>query len=159
MEAYDGVDVTPAYILQVPTARKPETILSVVESSNNFYRKGYWRLAHYLQTTVNRRDIPVVSHNSGTFGFVTFASPPPPKRKRWNKDLHRWESRQTQVCVRSSHIPQEGNAVLLQYFTEDPDPSLPWRSGKYGRPRIKLRRGWADISNSGFTPGLPATIL
>jgi hypothetical protein len=41
MEAYDGCNVTPSYILQLPVPGRPESIASVVASSNNFYKRGF----------------------------------------------------------------------------------------------------------------------
>jgi len=153
MEAYDGVDVTPAYILQVPVLDKPKSIASVVASSNNFYVRGWWRVASYLQDNVNQlRKILVVAHDSGAFGYVTFGPTPPYLgKRRWNEEWQLEEVLVTTIKVTVPRIRTEGDSVFLQYFTEEPAQDLPWQSGLNGRSRIKLRREWVDITSIGLT--------
>lgn len=142
VEAYDGYDVTPSYVLQIPVARKPESIISSVECSNNFYRRGWLHTAEYLRRTIPMGGIPFVSYDSGAFGYICRTQVPLPPKRRWNKDLHIYEYKVTKIRSRSPKIRQEGCSVLLQFFTEDPPQDSSWESGVAQRSRIKLIPGW-----------------
>jgi hypothetical protein len=143
LEAYKGVDVTPAYILQFPEGPRPESIAGMVATTNNFFWKGWWHAAVYLQSTIPYQ-IGVVEPDSGAFGYESptarYLRPP----VRWNKYLHHWESKRTTLKVRSPRNSVEGYGPLLQYFTENPSPDSPWKSGVGSRPRIKIRREWVE---------------
>jgi len=145
MEAYEGHDVTPAYILQVPDARKPETIISAVECSNNFYKKGWWRTAAYIKSIVPRGNIPVVHRTSGCFGFTSNLHPENPKRVRWNEDLHVYETLITQPKAVSKKFKIRNESALLQFFTEEPDPTVMWESGVAQKPRLRLEKRWVNL--------------
>ncbi|UJQ85699.1 MAG: putative replicase protein [Hampduvirus faecihabitans] len=145
MEVYDGVDVTPSYILQLPTATRPGTIASFVECANNFHRRGWWHTASRMTEMLEGLNIPLVSHRSGSFGLVTFGSVPTPKRVRWNQNLHKWEAFVTTIRGSCTRLPVQSWSALLQYFVEAPPQTIVWGSGWSGRPRIKLRRGWEGL--------------
>jgi hypothetical protein len=148
LEAYDGIDVTPAYVLRVLESQRPEsepeTTVSIVESSNNFFRKGWWQAADYLRTTVAGAKIEPVPIDSGLFGFVSFSGGIP-SRTRWNKFLQREEFRTMVPYAKVRRKKPNTGSGLLQYFTEEPSPDLPWASGAVQRPRLKLRRGWVEV--------------
>jgi hypothetical protein len=55
MDAYDGVDVTPGYIRKIYQPSSPEALVSVVECSNNLYKKGLWHLADSLLRQFHRK--------------------------------------------------------------------------------------------------------
>jgi len=145
LEVYDGVDVTPAYIRRVPDARRPESIASVVESSNNFFMKGWWRAAEAIKSTVQLQNIVPVSADSGLFGWKTFTPNPQRYRTRWNDLLHRYEYRTLKLVSKVRKRPVNDFAALLQYFTEDPDPLCSWESGVVLRPKTKLVLGWEPL--------------
>lgn len=74
VDAYAGVDVTPTYVLEVCRETRPESIVSVVASSNNFLLQGMFETAAYLQSTVPikiRRRIPTVPIGSEAFGWYS----------------------------------------------------------------------------------------
>lgn len=52
MDAFGGVDVTPAYLRQPYSPSQPESLKSLIEVSNNFHKKGFWRTAERLLKTV-----------------------------------------------------------------------------------------------------------
>lgn len=143
MDAFMGYDVSPAY-WHGPCESKPESIVSTVECSNNFYSKGLLHTAEYVRTTLGR-NVPYVSCGSGRFGLSCRTSAPTKAKIRWNKKLQRIEAKVWRVYTRQTveSIPTYG--PLLQYFIEEPAMDLPWVSGARGRPCLRLRQGWEGI--------------
>lgn len=154
LEAFDGVDVTPAYVLRIPEARRPESVVSAVESSNNFHRKGWWHAAAAIKKTVTVSKILTVSAGSGTFGWMSFCGGKENSRKRYSSTLHRDET--LGICIRTKvkKVPATGGGPLLQYFTEAPPADVVWQSGAPGRPSLKLRLGW--VATTDLQDCLPA---
>jgi len=131
VEAYDGVDVTPAYVLQVPDSANPESIISTVEASNNFYKKGWWRTATYLMSTIESIEkISIVDIGSGAFGFQSVCGSIPDKPNFWrirrDHDNQTWLTRTRRLKSVVKVTKTESNSALLQQFTEAPDPTIPW---------------------------------
>lgn len=147
LEVYAGVDVTPAYYLREPESRKPETIVSAVESSNNFHMKGWWKAADTIKRTVTGCYVTPVSIRSGCFGWRTFSKGVPPLKQRWNPNLQRTEIRVGKLHCRQQRRAIEGISPLLQYFIEAPNPDnyVNWKSGVDGISRTKLVRGWEEV--------------
>lgn len=149
MDAYAGVDVTPAYVLEVCDKTRPESVVSVVESSNNFWKKGLWETARYLQSTVPRelrKKIPVVSTDSGAFGWLFIGDDGIPElKKRWNTRLHRWEQQVLVILDRFKRVCSGGYESLLQYLTELPSPDILWQSGVSSRTQVSLSLRWVPV--------------
>jgi hypothetical protein len=149
MDAYAGVDVTPAYVLEVCDKTRPESVVSVVESSNNFWKKGLYDTARYLQSTVPqelRKKIPVVSTDSGAFGWLFIGDDGIPElKKRWNTRLHRWEQQVLVILDRFKRVCSGGYESLLQYLTELPSPDILWSSGVSSRTQVSLSLRWVPV--------------
>lgn len=156
MDAYNGVEVTPAYVLEVCDKTRPESVVSTVESSNNFFRKGFWDTAKYLQSTVPweiRRRIPVVSSDSGAFGWASFTGDRYSGLKgRYNRHLQRAEVQVLILVSKMKYHSAGGWPSLLQYFTECPgdrtkvelDYLAPQKRelGVGSRPKVSLNLRW-----------------
>lgn len=150
MDAYAGEDVTPAYVLEPPTETRPESIASVVAASNNFYRRGWFEAAAYLQSTVPdkiAKAIRVVPVGSGAFGWESYTGKMwmAPKR-RFSTTLHQWEVSTITFKTKCERDDVQGWGRLLQYYTEAPVPDALfgeyWQGGVNGRPAISLSRRW-----------------
>lgn len=141
VEVYNGVDVTPSYIIKGPQTRGPGSLISLVDTSNNFFMKGFWRLSDWLRSTAGRAGIAVLGINSGLFGWKSYVGHGPVKT-RWNPHLQRIEFRTRKLVSKQSCEPVERNSSLLQYFTEAPEPDFFWQSGRRSVPSLKLRGGW-----------------
>ncbi len=121
MDAYDGVDVTPAYFRQVysPAAT---SLYSVIQCSNNFHKKGMWYTADYVLKTVppqERIKIPVVDKDSGAFGIVSFSGGSTSHLpRRWNEKLHKEEVKVLSVAMQPKRIRGQGHGDLLQFFDQ-----------------------------------------
>jgi hypothetical protein len=148
MDAYDGYDVTPVYILQKPNGRKPESIESVVASHNHFVRNGYEHAASYLKKTTMLAmpylGIPTCSVGSDlglvweSYDGLSLLG----LQKRYNKQLHRMEVQCHTSYARVRTKVHTGLMSLLQYFTEAPKPDDPWVAGWRTKPASQIRRRW-----------------
>lgn len=93
VDAYDGEVVTPTYLRRIPphNKRNSDSIISWVATANQFYLKGYWRVAehmfHQCETIIGR--LPYVGPESAGLGRQTFLQ----RRTigRWNPKLMRYE--------------------------------------------------------------------
>jgi hypothetical protein len=150
MDCFDGVDVTPSYIPRPPKERQPESIASQVSASNNFFRRGYWRTAAYLQSQTPGKDLPVVAVGSGALGFESFCGSPI-KETFFDDELHREYILAPKIRSKVDRIESESGDQLLQFFTEAPDPldGVLWHVGYVGRPRQSLRRGRVYLEDLG----------
>lgn len=76
MDAFEGMSVTPTYIRQMPPLDRHDarSLVSWVASSNDFYKRGYWRTAWVMRKRVNKilGDLPYVSETSPALGYTTF---------------------------------------------------------------------------------------
>lgn len=148
LDAFEGNDVTPTYIMSLPQRSKPESISSVVSSHNNYLAKGWLQAAAYLEQTVRRecKSILSVSMDSGVFGLQTYDIPNNQHlKRRWNTRFHRLEYRSICVQTQSIRTRDQGESMILQYFTERPRPSDAWVAGVSSIPRIKLTSRWVYI--------------
>ncbi len=120
-EAYDGHDVTRISVNTTPVVSKPESVVSSVDTHNNFLMKGYVRTADYLKRRVvswKRYFFPLTRPGSGSVGWYDIAWwDRSSLRKRWNPSLQRVEYRVTRAYARSRTVPTRGVSMLLQYFT------------------------------------------
>ncbi len=146
MDAYDGIDVTPAYLRKF-YSDTPESLPSIIEASNNFFKKGYWRTADYLVKTVpeSERKLIPVGTGLGAVGMYSFCGTSVDHlHSRWNRDYHRVEYRVIDIDVRVDPKPGHGEGSLFQFFHEEPDPLLPYRSGQASTPRLRKKRRWVS---------------
>lgn len=160
MDAYAGVEVTPTYVLDLYDTTRPSTLASVTECANNLHLAGWWSASEALESTVPRKmrdQLPIVAASSGCHGRISFCGERLSHlRSRWNADLHRREFRTISVVTLPSRISTDGNASLLQYFMEAPNPTLEaywssdetselpskWTVGYDERPRLGIKSRW-----------------
>lgn len=154
MDAFQGVDVTPAYMRTLHDPSNPETLVSVIEVSNNFYRKGWWNTSTAILKTVDDKiiaDLAVTSKGTGSISLFTFGSNSKyPARSRYNKMLHRTEYLTYTLDQHPGVDQGTGEASLIQYFTESPgrelwgssEPLASWSSGQARKPTLRIKRRW-----------------
>ncbi len=156
MDAFNGVDVTPAYLRGVYDSRNPESLGSVIEVSNNFYKRGWWHASDAVLKTVDSKLISqfaVTPKGSGTNVLFTYGAPSYPTKRRWNEQLHRLEYLTISLSQQTEYSKGRGEASLFQYFTECPTPLLwshfeplsNWESGRARAPSLRLKRRWEEI--------------
>ncbi|UJQ85965.1 MAG: putative replicase protein [Boldovirus faecadaptatum] len=150
VDAYDGVDVTPKYILEMYDELRPSSVESVRESSNNLFEAGLWLTSERLLRTLPASIIskmPVVGHGSGFPGLTSFCGTSVSSlRRRWNDDLQRFEVRTVSISNEARRVKSKGSACLLQYFLEAPQPDsmVTWSSGYDERPRLRVKTRWVE---------------
>lgn len=151
VDGYDGHDVTKVSVLTMPAVSKPESVVSSVDSHNNFFMRGYFETASYIRRTVeslNRYRFFDLRAGSDAFGWFSADDFQYNGRdSRWNEQLQRVEYRVTSLSCAVSRKLSEGRSMVLQYFTEVQHPpiSKEIRLGTPSVPPIKLRWRWEPL--------------
>lgn len=148
VDAFRGQVVTPVYWKE-PNSGRPGSVASVVDTHNNFYRRGYCRVAHYLASTIRKHESAYVPAESGVFGLHSRLMPNPLLlyKSRWNKDLQLSEVLIPQIKSRQVNTVDEDDSVLLQFFTEDPQLQYNWMPGFKQRMIAKIRLSWVALES------------
>ncbi len=155
-DAYDGEDVTPAYLREIYSPA-PESLSSIIECSNNFFEKGWWHAAMYVQKTVPMNELKlvrIVKTGSGTLGLRSFSGEDNSHlRSRWNPYLHRSEIRT--ICVESKVIRAAGKGLgnLTQFFYDYSfKDSLvditPYSGGQVVAPKSRKTSRWVSVDDT-----------
>lgn len=146
MDAFCGSDVTAAYILGSYDG-SPSSMATTIETANNFHKRGLWNTA---QVVVNflpekeRKLLLVVGSEGGGLGLFSYCGRTTAHLKRkWNPNYQREESIALTVTSKVTKTQGRDLSSLTQYFTERPDPSLPWSSGQVSR--VKLRKSLTRV--------------
>lgn len=147
VDAYHGVEVTPAY-WHAPYRRKcPETFASTIATANNFYKKFMVNAAECLAATVRHRFVPMVSMSSGVLGLQSFVKPPPPLlKRRWNRHTQQEEILVHSLIAIGCKEPTNDDSAILQFLTESPSPYENWESGAPQRPCLEVRARWVPLA-------------
>nr|UJQ85633.1 MAG: putative replicase protein [Leviviridae sp.] len=150
VEAYGGSDVTPCYALTVPAKTVPYSLVSSVATAHNFALRGYWYVAEFIKRATHKAglvetDLPFVEPGSGTLGWPSpMGSDWSHLRSRWNHDLQRIEFFIRRVQTRTTKLADRGASKVLQYFVENPLPTVSWQSGVPSKVRVLTRRAWVS---------------
>jgi len=157
IDAYDGHDVTPVRIKSLCLKPKHETADSVLMTSNNLFKRGYWNLAAWLDSTLTGYKIPVVYYSHGrpkTPGRLSFLSESkilgakanPGFKTRFNSRLHRWETEIHHLISKADVRRADGWHDLYQFFIDKPQSSW-WKPTAFeagvvlGNSSV-MKRGW-----------------
>jgi len=144
VDSFDGTNVTPVYWKQ-PYDGGPESLSSVVECRNNFYKKFLLNTAAYLESTLPR-GLPQVAMDSGVFGLKTRFRPLNNELpRRYSERLHRVEARVLSMISTQRRTPTNDDTALLQYFTEEPSPDNIWVHGVPQRPQLRMKKRWVPL--------------
>ena len=155
LDAYAGVDVTPVYVRKLPQRCRPASIVSAVDTRNNFYFRGYTSVADRIRRRVPLGDIPTVGVGAGAFGYWSWYGPQVSKILV-DRSYQRPYARGYLLVADKTRAVAETNATLLQFFTEGSHAAqgMPWTAGYEQRPRLTLRRGKVGLQEMGGTPTL-----
>ena len=154
MDAFDGVEVTPTYIREVPPRDKQSAkqIISWVKTANHFYLKGLWYAAQYMRNHVESilGVLPIVGDDCAGLGWRSVLRRV--STQRWNRKLQRHEvlTWQQQPVFYKDQL--NGYAALLKCLlrldAKDPQsfstdnkkkPHLKW-TARHGA--VTLKRRW-----------------
>lgn len=148
MDAYAGVEITPAYFRQL-LGPAPTSLESIVECSNNFFKKGFWHAANYIQKIVPMNDLRkiFIKHmDSGAFGLTSFCGSSASHLKtRFNSDLQIEEVQVLMIRNKITRTRGKGHGDLLQFFSEEPDPSLPYQGGQVSSVKARKALAWVNL--------------
>jgi hypothetical protein len=146
LDAYDGVEVTPSYDRRLcpESRRNVSEILSAVSLRNQLYKKGCWRTCAYLTSMLEKiADFPYVLEDSPLVGFVSFLGY---EAKRYNRNLHRWETKGFVVKAVPRRSLCDPIGALMKFFLKrglDPIHDVKHLE-RYGRPRsVDIKTRWA----------------
>ncbi|DAD51500.1 TPA_asm: RNA-directed RNA polymerase [ssRNA phage Zoerhiza.1_25] len=119
VDAFRGVDVTPLYVRHRPDlpSRDPETIASLVSTSNQLWMSCLYSTSACLQNEVEeriRKRLPLVSRNSGVLGWHSRLDAM--TSSRWNHRLHRLETQALALTPLKRRDRLDGYAALLKFF-------------------------------------------
>lgn len=147
MDAFRGYDITPAYHLESYDGSALSTD-STVEVSNNFFRKGLWHTSQRVLSQLPPQEVsllPVNAGDRGGLGLLSYVGEDLSHLKKvWNPHLQRHEYLVLGILPKVSKVRGTGQASLTQYFTERPDPELPWSSGQVSS--VKVRKALTRVS-------------
>lgn len=118
MDAFAGECVTPTYLRQLQPNDKGQAkeIISWIETSNLFYKRGYWKTADYMKCCVEAilGELPIIQENSPGLGWLSFQQGF--SFHRWSKKLHRFEIRTYVASPVYKKDPLKGWSALLKFF-------------------------------------------
>jgi hypothetical protein len=152
-DAYDGHDVSRVSVLSTPEVSRPGSIVSAVDTHNNFYSRGYFATATFIRSTVAKgrmKAIPSVRVGSGAFGWYDELDYRNGNlQRRFNVRTQQVEMRALTLRNVSSRAPTEGHQMVLQYFTEvcKPPISREERLGVPSEARSNLAYRWVLASD------------
>lgn len=146
---YDGEDVTPSYIRSDFDPAHPSSLSTIVETSNNFYKKGLWAVSDYLTCRIPyrmRMKLAVEDGSVAIKGLFSFLGVQVDHlKKRFNKELSRWEYKVLNLKAEIGTSGPDGYDRLRQYFTEKPDPTVKWNPRFRGRTVQVCREIYAPL--------------
>lgn len=144
-----GQDVAPVKLLSPKRTASHGDLVSHLEQSNNFFRKGWWNIATWLENTYihYKASLPIVGPGTDVIGRFSFCgSDVSHLKRRFNKGLQREEVRCLSAYSRQSKSVTNGDYHLFQYFIERPSPLVFWESGVPDGKAVSLvKPGWSSL--------------
>lgn len=150
-DAFQGVDVTPPKVLTVPSGRLGE-VPSLVETSNNFHKKGFWYTSQYIATMFSRwhKMLPIERGTSlpvSLFSFTGLKTDHLTSKYDGNIQATKYRILKQEVKVVEARMRPCDR--ITQYFTERPDPLTKWSSGTAASRTVNTRPGWGLLYPTG----------
>lgn len=148
VDSFRGVDVTPVYLRQATASASAGDVPSNLEVSNNFWRRGWWHTATWLdgQTTRWNHLIPIVDSRSTQLGRISFTGTHLTHlKKRWDDATQQEQVRTVSLIRKVRRTRGPARQSLMQWFTEEPLPDLPWEAGSDSAEVVTLRPGWRAV--------------
>jgi hypothetical protein len=151
VDAFRGENVSPVYLRRLPDVASARSILSTLEVSNNFWKRGYWHTASFLDDQLSNWDylLPIIGPKCTSLGRFSFCgSNVEHLKRRWNARHHVWEVRAVELLSKTTRTPTNARESLLQWFTEEPEPDLQWEAGVDSPNKVlTLRPGWRSMTH------------
>jgi len=124
-EAYQGCCVTPVKPRTV-VADGPAACQAIIDTCNNLFKKGLWHasdnLLHSLPPYIRYGLRIVDQHTVGYSGLTSYSGGfETHLRRRWNRDLQRYECRVWSLRDKTRKQARDGFPVLLDFFSRAHD--------------------------------------
>lgn len=148
MDAYAGVDVTPVRPKRPYKVSQPESLAAIVDSANDLHNAGLWYTADAVLKTVPvgvRRRILIGWQDTGALVLTSFTGPCEAGEYQFHEDYQYLGYNGVGITSSVTYTKGTGEAGLLQYFTEVPEPDSKYESGRAGRPKLRFVRRFAAI--------------
>jgi len=146
---YDECDVTPSYITSDFDRSDPTTIATLIEVSNNFFKKGCWVLSNFIAKRVPGSvlsSIPVENGALAVKGLYSYVGIKLDHlKRRYNPILHRFEYLISYLSGKTRGHRPDGILRLRQYFTERPSPDVNWDPVAFSRSIPSFKRRYLSI--------------
>jgi hypothetical protein len=143
-----GHDVTPVKPKTL-TCDTPEDFRALIDTSNNFFRKGLWLAAKCIESTAERYTsrLPIRAPSSGVFGLLSFCGTSIGHlKRRFNSKLQREEAFVFDLITKVKVHPEGNWPALLQWYTEKPSHFLPkWTAGRTDNRSSSIGRRWVAV--------------
>ncbi len=140
---YNGVDVTPAYCRTMAPSgpADAESLVSFVSLSNQLYKKGCWRAADEVKSSVEKilGKLPLKRETSGFLGWETFVNAA--QYGGFDKNFSPWV---TSYALKTRKVRDnlDGYSALLKHFlSKMPQETSDHLSYSAQRHSMRLRRG------------------
>jgi len=137
MDAFRGVDVTPARVHKPPYSGSATSMAALVEYTNNLYKKGFWHASNsvlHLLPRIVRDNLVVGNAEVGGIGLFSFGGTDLRNRKTfWDPDLQRDYTLRLAFTTRVRSVRGRNNSDLIQFFHEEPVMDSPITGRK---PRV-----------------------
>lgn len=166
---WNGYNITPVK----PKVITPDTatdVQAILDSSNNFHFRGYWKtakeFARNLPSTIRRGLVTVVNSihpflvngkkrnydDSAVPALHSFSECYVPA-KRWNHDLQRWDVRITALSSKVKKETQDHSASLREFLTRPWREFFPRETGVARNLVANLATRWVGFpdGNLGYT--------
>lgn len=164
MDAFRGVDVTPARHRQLYDGSASSTA-ALVEYTNNLFEKGMWYASESVLRCLPKQERKLlwVGHRDDSrLGLVSFQKQTHDvlRRTKWDADLQRAYAVRLAFTARTGRTLGEGRGSLTQYFTEfrtsiEEEPSIEdCNLSQRSRLRRRLAGGTTERSRDLHVPGL-----
>lgn len=115
-DCWGDYDITPVKLKTAST----DTLLgtqALLDSSNNLFKKGYWRAANTILEMLDPRFTRNVFHHSCNVPGVVSYSGTKVGRTKYDNNLHYHYVRQPVVLKRQERVHQDNSFALREFFT------------------------------------------
>lgn len=155
IDAYDGVDVTPARIKQYSVSPSHAVLDSLISVSNNFWRKGMWHVAEWITNQLPRHMLPIVDSRDSD-GLISFCGYSDSHlKKRWNPMLHRDEMRVVKLVSNDKKTPTQSAHDLFEFLHRG-SPKTHWTEKLFPSDRkVGVVHKQASVMKPGWQPCKP----
>lgn len=116
IDAFDGVNVTPARLRSYSSNPSHEVATSMLQSSNNFFERGMWHVSEWIRLHLSRYELPTLKpgESGGLTSFCGYSESH--LKRRFNKLYQRFEVRIHHLVSNSKKVPTQTAYDMTEYL-------------------------------------------